>query len=92
MEVGKDIEPSVDGLGDVSLIVVTAGPPEGLALRHLQTTGINPALGEKTDVLNGEVGASDPDEIHLSKDASRSGEVDSGTAKNVGHAAEWRLY
>ncbi|MNT90838.1 hypothetical protein D3C72_2318390 [compost metagenome] len=77
-------------MGRVEILVVEALPAEGLALDPLQALDVDAAATEQLDVLLGEVGAHDTDQVDGREEARRHGGVSGGSAERLDHFSTGR--
>ena len=82
VEVGKDVQLSVQGFGGVQIKSVFACPTEGFAAGNaLEVGGVDFAFVEDGFIFGAEVFANDGDDADFGKERGRDGKVKAGTAQ-----------
>ena len=90
-EVRKDVELQVEGIADVHIFMVPAGPAKGPPFSHLQSFEINIAGGQKGPFVSRKVRTDHRDQLDPSKITCRYGKVRGRSSQDFFCTAVGRL-
>jgi hypothetical protein len=88
LEVGEHAEPGLQRLPALEIVAVLTLPSEALALRALHARPVDPARGERLELVHRIVASHHADHLHRVEQRSRHTEVDGGAPESVGGLSE----
>src|SRR5450756_839987 len=92
MEVQQDVQLSIQGMGGVQVVVVVAGPPEGLAGKPLKAGHVDVALPKQRQILLGKVLPHYANDLGIGKVTRRECEVGGRAAQCILYPAKRGFY